>query len=95
MATNVMSCWPAGAAGVPPPRWRLPSRVAWAAAIASEGLAWLTRRPPLLPRQAVNTARRGQLLNGSKALRELSLPQTSIEEAVSRALDWFKHHGYL
>ena len=85
----------ARAAGVPPPRWRLPYRVAWAAAIASEGLARVTRRPPLLPRQAVNTARRGQRLDGSKALRELSLPQTPIEEAVSRALAWFKQYHYL
>jgi dihydroflavonol-4-reductase len=82
-------------AGVTPPRWRIPYRLAMTAAIATELLAWLTRSEPLLPRQAVHTTRMGQLLDGTKALQELSLPQTPIEEAIHRALRWFTQHGYL
>lgn len=85
----------AAEARVPAPRWRLPYRVAWAAALATEAVGWLTRREPLLPRQVVHTARAGQRLDGTKAIRELSLPQTPIEEAIRRALAWFKAHGYL
>ena len=81
--------------GMPPPRWRLPYGVAMTAAIASECMAWVTRSEPLLPRQAVHTTRQGQQLDGTKALQELSLPQTSIEEAIRRALTWFRAHGYL
>lgn len=85
----------AAAAGVPPPRWRLPYGVASGAAWLSEAVAWLTRTEPLLPRQAVHTTRMGQRLDGSKARRELSLPQTPIEEAIRRSLAWFRRHGYL
>jgi len=31
----------------------------------------------------------------SKAIRELGLPQTSLETAFSEAIAWFKEHGYL
>lgn len=85
----------ARAAGVPPPRWQLPDAAASLAAGVSEAVAWVTRRPPLLPRQVVHTARRGQYLDGGKALRELSLPQTPLEEAIARALAWFRQHHYL
>ena len=34
-------------------------------------------------------------LDGSKAIRELGLPQTPLEEAIQRALAWFKAQGYL
>ena len=85
----------ANEAGMPPPRWRVPYRLALTAACATELLAWLTRTEPRLPRQAVHTARMGQQLDGSKAVRELGLPQTPIEEAIRRALAWFRQHGYL
>ena len=82
-------------AQVPPPRWRVPYRAALAAALASECIGMLTKREPLLPRAAVHTMRMGQRLDGTKALRELSLPQTPLEEAIRRALAWFRAHGYL
>lgn len=85
----------AEAAGVPPPTWRVPYRLALAAAVGSEAFAWLTRTEPLLPRQAVHNTRVGQWLDGTKAVREFALPQTSIEEAIRRALAWFRAHNYL
>jgi len=83
------------AAGTRPPRWRVPYRVALAAAIGTEAAAWLLHREPLVPRQAIHSARLGQLLDGSKAVRELGMPQTPIEEAIDRALAWFRRHGQL
>lgn len=85
----------AEAAGVPPPRWRVPSSLVLAAAAAMECVAWLTRTEPLVSRPTAHSLRAGQRLDGSKARSELSLPQTSIEEAIRRALAWFKHHGHL
>lgn len=82
-------------AGVPPPRWRIPYRVALAAAMGTEMVAWLTRTAPLLPRATVHATRMGQVLDGTKAVRELGLPQTSLDEAIRRALEWFRAHGYL
>jgi len=85
----------AKAAGVPPPRWRLPYRLAVTAALAAEGLGWLTRTEPLLSRGVVESAGMGQPLDGTKAREELGFPQTPIEEAVARALGYFKARGYL
>ena len=85
----------AQAAGVPPPRWRVPYRVALGAAWLSEVWARVTRTEPILAPAAVHSARLGQLLDGSKAVKELGLPQTPLEEAIRRALDWFRSQGYL
>ena len=85
----------AAEAGVRPPRWRLPYPVALAGATATELVAALTRREPRLARHAVQLTRHRQTLDGSKAVRELGLPQTPVEEAVRRALAWFRQHGYL
>lgn len=81
--------------GVPPPRWRLPHPIALAIAALSELAAAATRTEPLLPRHAVHTSRGGQRLDGTKAVRELGLPQTPIEEAIRRAVAWFRQQGLL
>jgi dihydroflavonol-4-reductase len=85
----------AHAAGVSPPRWRVPYEAALAVAGVSEALAWLTRTEPLLPRAAVHTARSVQRLDGTKAVRELGLPQTPLEDAMRRAVAWFRKQKYL
>ena len=85
----------ADAARVPRPRLRVSYPVVWVAAALSEAVAWLTRTQPILPRQAAHTIRRGQRLDGTKAVRELGLPQTPVEEAIRRAVAWFSAHGYL
>ena len=66
-----------------------------AAAAGLELLAWLARRPSLLSRELVRMGRSPQVLDGSKARRELGLPHTPIDEAVRRALRWFRAHGYV
>ncbi len=85
----------AGAAGVRPPRWRLPYAAAATASFATEVIGWITRTKPFVPREAVQSVRVGHVLDGTKAVRELGMPQTPIEEAVHRAVDWFKQNGYL
>jgi len=78
-----------------PPWIRVPDGVALTVAAASEGVAWLTRGEPLLPRHMVLAARRDMGLDGAKAVRELGLPQTPIEDAVRRAVAYFRQAGYL
>lgn len=85
----------ARAAGVASPCRRIPYPVVLAAASVSESWGWLTRTEPLPPRSAVQMARVGQQLDGTKAIRDLSLPQTPMEEAIQRAVAWFKQCGYL
>jgi dihydroflavonol-4-reductase len=84
----------AEAAGMTPPRWRLPYPLAMTAAALTELFAWATRTESLLSRQTVQTARAPQRLDGARARRELELPQTPIDEAIRRALGWFRAHGY-
>ena len=33
--------------------------------------------------------------SAEKAVRELGLPQTSVEQALSDAVEWFVAHGYV
>ncbi len=82
-------------AGCPPPFIRLPLVVARLASEISEGIAWAVRTEPLIPREMVRNARISQELDGSKAVRELGIPQTSPEESIRRALAWFRQAGYL
>jgi dihydroflavonol-4-reductase len=82
-------------AGVAPPRWNVPYPLAMAAAAATELAAAITRTEPLFSRCVVQHARFPRWLDGSKARRELGIPQTPIEEAIRRSLAWFRRHGYL
>ena len=85
----------AAEAGVPAPCWRMPHALAMAAAVGVEGWAWISRREPLFTRAEVRRVRRGYPLDGSKAVRELGVPQTPVREAVRRAVAWFREQGTL
>jgi dihydroflavonol-4-reductase len=39
-------------------------------------------------------SRKRVFLDGSKAVRELGMPQSPIEPALARAVRWFIDHGY-
>jgi dihydroflavonol-4-reductase len=80
--------------GLPAPRLRLPYGVALAAAYMSEGAARLTRKPPTIPLVGVRLARHPMYFVAQKAVRQLGLPQSSIEEALWQAVQWFRAHGY-
>lgn len=82
-------------AGVPPPRWEMPQGIAMAAGALAEGWAKLTGTEPFFTRQEVRRVRKGYPLDGSKAVRELGVPQTPVKEAVKRAVAWFRAQGML
>jgi dihydroflavonol-4-reductase len=80
--------------GIRAPRWRLPYGAAFAIAWALEGVSRATRREPLASRTAVRMAAKRMFFDPAKAVRELGLPQTPIDEALREAVDWFWAHGY-
>jgi dihydroflavonol-4-reductase len=80
--------------GLPAPRLRIPYSVAWLAAAGMEGVARLTGRPPRVPLTAVRMARKRMYFSPGKAVRELGLPQTPVDEALRDAVDWFGARGY-
>jgi dihydroflavonol-4-reductase len=80
--------------GVPPPRWRVPYRVAWGGALCLETAARLTGGVPRVSLTAVRMARKRMYFSPAKAVRELGLPQTDVRAALGDAVAWFAAHGY-
>lgn len=80
---------------MPAPRIRLPYGLALAIGYCSEWLARCTGQPPLVPLDGVRMARHPMYFTAAKALRELGLPQSSLEEAMRQAVQWFREHGYV
>lgn len=78
------------------PRMRLPVPLALASAYVDHFLEGsLLRREPHLPLEGILHAREWRIADCSKAVRELGLPQTPIEEALERSVRWFVEHGYV
>ena len=81
--------------GLPPPRWKIPPVAATLAACGIELFAAVTGREPLFTREEARRIRGGYLLDGSKAVRELGMPQTPPAEAIRRAVQWFRQQRHL
>lgn len=82
------------ASGRPAPRLRLPHWIPLAAAALGEGLARLGGPEPRVSLAAARMAKRTMYFDSGKAVRDLGLPQSSIEEALERAVAWFRAAGY-
>ncbi|HKP84774.1 MAG TPA: hopanoid-associated sugar epimerase [Blastocatellia bacterium] len=54
----------------------------------------IARRAPEVPLESVRMSRHKMWFDSSKAVGELGLPQSPIEAALARAVEWFKEHGY-
>jgi len=82
--------------GIKAPNVRIPIWLALGAAYVDESVRGkILKRPPRIPISAVRTARKFRHFDCSKAIHELGLPQTPIEEALSRAVSWFRQNGYV
>jgi len=82
-------------AGLPAPRFKIPYAVAYLAGALSTGLSSLTGQEPAIPLDGVRMAHEPMYYDASKAVRELGLPQTPIEEALRKAVKWFRENGYV
>jgi dihydroflavonol-4-reductase len=80
--------------GIPAPRFRVPYAVAWLAAAGMESVARITGRAPQVPLTAVRMARKRMYFSTARAVAELGLPQTPVEQALRDAVDWFVERGY-
>ena len=83
------------ASGLPAPKIRLPHSVVLALAAGSTGLSCLTRRPPKVPWEAVRMAGKKMFFDSSRAVQELGLPQHPVEEALAKAVQWFRQNRYV
>jgi len=81
----------AGLAGRRAPRVRLPHALAIAVAAVDETIEGrLLRREPLAPLDGALMARKRMFVDGSRAVRELGLPQSPVRAALADAVDWFQ-----
>ncbi len=78
----------------PAPTLRLPRVFALGLGLISTGVSAVTRRPPRVPWEGVRMAGKKMFFDSRKAVRELGLPQHSVEEALAKAVSWFRENGY-
>jgi dihydroflavonol-4-reductase len=85
----------ASLAHLPGPRMRVPHWVPLAVAAADTALARVRGRSPRFELDAVRLSRKKMYFTPRKAVRELGLPQTPVEQALARAIAWFRAAGYV
>jgi dihydroflavonol-4-reductase len=81
--------------GLPAPSLRLPHWIPLTVAALDTSVARLLGRSPEIPIEGARLSRHRMFFDPSKAVRELGLPQTPIEEALERAVRWFRENGYV
>jgi dihydroflavonol-4-reductase len=76
------------------PTIRIPYALAYAAGMASTGIAALTGKEPMAPIDAVRMAKKKMWVRHDKAANELGYSARPAVEALRRAADWFQKNGY-
>jgi dihydroflavonol-4-reductase len=80
----------AALSGRPAPRVRVPHWLPLTVAAIDTGLARARHGVPRFELDAVRLSRKKMYFSPAKAVRELGLPQTPVEEPLRRAVDWFR-----
>ncbi|OGQ38085.1 MAG: NAD-dependent dehydratase, partial [Deltaproteobacteria bacterium RIFCSPLOWO2_01_44_7] len=78
-----------------PPRFKIPYSLALTAAFGSELIGKILNKRPSIEIGAVKMAKKYMYFSPAKAIRDLGLPQSPVEKAFEKAIDWFKQNGYL
>jgi dihydroflavonol-4-reductase len=85
----------ASIAGKPAPRLKLPYAVAYATGVVTTAWANLTGKEPIAPLEGVRMARKKMFVSHAKAARELGFSPGPVDDALERAIDWFRANGYV
>ena len=75
------------------PSMQLPYAVAYAAGIVTTGWAGISGRTPLVPMEALRMAKKKMFVTHAKAASELGYAPGSVDDALRRAVDWFRTKG--
>lgn len=84
-----------GLTGIPAPRVTVPRGVILPLAYLSEGISRMTGKEPLIPLEGVRMAQKLMYYDGRKAVKELGLSLTPVEEAFRDAVRYYAESGYL
>ncbi len=77
------------------PAIRFPVFMAVQSGYAYELLARITGKPPINTAAWVRVGSHYSWWDSSRAVRELGLPQTPVEESIAQAISWFREQAYL
>ncbi len=77
------------------PSLKIPKSAAVASGYLYQLLAEITRKPPMTTAAWVRVGSEYSFWDSSKAIEELGMPQTPIQESIQSAIDWFKENDYL
>ncbi|MBL8189352.1 MAG: NAD-dependent epimerase/dehydratase family protein [Acidobacteria bacterium] len=82
--------------GKPAPRFAIPHFVPLGVAFVDERiLARWFGKTPQVSLYSVQMSQKAMYYDSAKAVRELGLPQSPIETAIEKAVQWFRANGYL
>ena len=82
--------------GLPSPAVKLPYIVAFAAGVVDEAITGrLLHREPRATVDTVRMGRKKMFASSRKAERELGWKIVSVEDALRRAVEWFRANGYV
>jgi dihydroflavonol-4-reductase len=81
--------------GLRAPRVRLPWHAALALGHIDRLIASLQHHEPRIPLEGVRMARHRMWVSSAKAERELGFRPGSVDEALERAVRWYREHGYV
>ncbi len=95
MTLSEILAWITAAAGIEPPRLKLPHNLVLPIAWASEVWARLTGRDPFATVDSVRMAKKKMFFSSAKAERELGYHARPAGEALQDAVEWFRANGYL
>ena len=80
----------------PAPRLRLPFWIAVGAGYIDQALeGTLLRREPGIPLEGLKVSKTPMYVSCQKAVIELGLPQSPVEDALEKAVRWFTDYGYV
>jgi dihydroflavonol-4-reductase len=80
--------------GRPAPRVRIPYAAAWVFAAAGTAWARVSGREPRASLEAVRMSRKKMFVRTGKAERELGFRPGPVEDALRRAIEWFRQNQY-
>src|SRR5246127_4106935 len=82
--------------GLPSPKFRVPYAVAFATGVVDEVITGrILHREPRATIEAVRMSRKKMFVTSAKAERELGWKVIPVDDALRRAVEWFRTHRYV
>jgi len=81
--------------GEKPPKFGLPYAVSYAYAAVGSFIASLRSKPPTISIPMIKIAYDKHYFTAAKAVREIDLPQTPVEEAIRESYEWLKSNNMI